>query len=406
MENNRQNILLAVCGSISAYRSIDIARGLVNAGHSVRVILTSGAQKFVLPQVYRYLGMEVYCDQDDFNPQGGQAILHMDLSRWCDRLVIAPLSANTLAKLAYAAADDLLSTTFLALPEETPRIIFPAMNTRMLNNSLVEKNLQTIRKLKNTFIHPPAFGELACGELGEGKLPDTEKIVEIVPIINFSSNSQKKILISSGATVAPMDSVRYLTNPSSGITGFFLAKEALSRGYQVVLVAGINSTRKIDFLEGIGNCRVHKVATTRDAFAVIKQEIQDAEAYLSSAAMGDIEFPIHRGKIKKEDLQDVVPVRQSIDILSHVLKEKRKGQKIVGFAAETELTEEMMRMKWEKKPVDLLVGTVVDNGLMGDVIKGFGEVSTKYNLFKNGEIVFSGTLNKQDLACEILNRIF
>ena len=291
MENNRQNILLAVCGSISAYRSIDIARGLVNEGHNVRVILSFGAEKFVVKNVYRYLGVEkVYGHQDDFDPDAGQNILHIELSRWCDRFVVVPLSANTLAKLAQGIADDLLTTIFLALEESCPKIMFPAMNTKMLHNPLVVKNMKILRDLKNIFIHPPAFGELACGEQGEGKLPETEKIVEIIPIINLKTDNKKKVLIASGATLAPLDSVRYLTNPSSGITGYYLAKEAIRRGYETVVVSGIQSTKKIDFFKDLSDCCIYKITTSLEAFDIIKKEIKDADIYLSPAAIGDIEF--------------------------------------------------------------------------------------------------------------------
>ena len=406
MENNHQNILLAVCGSISAYRSIDIARGLINEGHHVRIILSNGAEKFVVPEVYYYLGVEeVYRSQDDFTIKAGQNILHMDLSRWCDRFVIVPLSANTLAKLAQGAADDLITTVFLALEENCPKIIFPAMNSKMLQNPLVVKNIQILKELKSAFIHPPAFGDLACGDRGYGKLPDTEKIVEIIPVVNPFPGNKKKILIATGATLAPVDSVRYLTNPASGITGLYLAKEGLHRGYQVVIVAGIYATKKIDYFKEVPDCRIHRVITSTDAYNVILKEIVDSTAYLSPAAIGDIEFPISVKKNKKEEYRDSLPIKASVDILSNVLKERRKDQKIVGFSAETDLNEDIMREKWEKKPVDLLVGTQVDNGLVGNMTKGFINASAYYNLFEKGEIVFAGKLDKKNLACEIFNRL-
>ena len=198
-------ILLAVCGSISAYKSLDLARGLVNNGHKVKVILTKGALNFVIPQVYTYLGVEdVYLNEDDFKNKN---VLHVELARWCDTLTIAPLSANTLSRLARGEASDLLTSVFLALEPQKTISVFPAMNTLMLKHPFTQENLEQLTKLKslkNVFISPTNSGILACNEIGEGKLPDVSELIELIPILKAPFDDEmirKKIIISTGATL-------------------------------------------------------------------------------------------------------------------------------------------------------------------------------------------------------------
>jgi phosphopantothenoylcysteine decarboxylase/phosphopantothenate--cysteine ligase len=188
-------ILLSVCGSISAYKSLDIARGLVNNGHQVKVVLTEGALKFVVPEVFTYLGVEdVYLNNADFKHKN---VLHVELARWCDTLVIAPLSANTLSRLARGAADDLLSSIFLALEPEKTIAVFPAMNSLMLKHPFTQENFAELKKLKtlnNVFISLTNAGVLACNEIGSGKLPTVEEILELIPTLKapFNELAEKK----------------------------------------------------------------------------------------------------------------------------------------------------------------------------------------------------------------------
>jgi len=406
-------ILLGVCGSISAYKSLDIARGLVKAGHEVKVILSRGALEFVVPKVFKYLGaIEVYTALDDFSDRdvksGESSVLHIELAKWCDRFAICPLSANTLSKLAHGAADDLMSSVFLAMLDK-PIILYPAMNTQMYRHPFTQENIDLVQKintLPNTFVHPPASGLLACGDTGEGKLPTVEEIVDNLPIISpINSDNQKHILITTGATIAPLDPVRFLTNSSSGITGFHLAAEALSLGHKVTVIAGKSATKKLDHFNSLTNYELKRVVTTSDMESHVDELIQDADIYISSAAISDINFETSGQKLKKKELDGSLPFAQSTDVLAKVLKKKLENLKVIGFAAETNLTEEVLLEKWKRKPVDLLVGTHVHSGLTGsEQQKGFGTNEAHYSFMENGEKTFTGALKKEELSKEIIRR--
>ncbi len=404
-------ILLNVCGSISAYKALDISRGLIKQGHQVRVILSKGALQFVIPQVFKYLGVdEVYLPDDDFNyPKNSSngTVLHIELSKWCERFVIAPLSANTLSKLSHGEASDLMLSTFLALNKDVPILIFPAMNEKMLENPLVKDNFSRLEKFfPNILICPTDQGELACGDVGKGKLLEVSKIIEIIPNISPLSNNPKHFLITAGATVAPLDPVRYLTNSSSGITGYYLALKILSKGHSATVIAGRNSTIKLNYLEGLPGYKLIKANTTKDFLKATMENLEKADCYISSAAIGDFEFDPHDSKIKKDQMGDDLKIKRSPDVLKQVLTKRRPDQKIVGFAAEVDLTEQMLKMKWEGKPVDLLIGTKVNNGLTGSgKVEGFDNENAFYKFLEDGQIGFEGSLSKTELAEEILKRV-
>ena len=370
-------ILLNVCGSISAYKALDISRGLVRAGHQVRVILSQGAKQFVIPQVFKYLGVEeVYLPEDDFkypNTPSTGTVLHIELSKWCEKFVVAPLSANTLSKMAQGESSGLLLSTFLALGRNVPILLFPAMNEKMLENPLVQENLSKLERLfPNLMVCPTEYGELACGDIGKGKLLDVSKIIEIIPNISpLKIENQKHILITTGATMAPLDPVRYLTNSSSGITGYYLALRGLSLGQKVTVIAGKDSTSKLDYLNGLPGYKLIRAITTKDFEKLVLEHLDGTDCYISSAAIGDFEFDTCQEKIKKKNLN-----------------------------------EEMLKLKWEDKPVDLLIGTKVHNGLSGDeMVQGFNNENANYKFLQDGKIVFEGLLSKKELAKEILARV-
>lgn len=404
------NLLLGVCGSISAYKSIDIARAWVKLGHNVKVILSRGAEEFVLPNTFKYLGIEeVYTSKDDFNLKyykKEKTVLHVELATWCDRFIVAPLSANTAGKLANGLADDLMTSTFLATPKETPIIIYPAMNTKMLEHPFVEENLAKLGTLANLLVHPSEFGELVCGETGTGKLPTVAAVVENSLGMNPMNHSKKMVLISTGATIAPLDPVRYLTNPSSGLTGYHLAIEAHKRGYQVVILAGQFSHEKINLLKYYPNMIVEKVRTTQDMKDTVGKYFSKCDLYISSAAISDIEFDTADGKLKKDQINQSIPVKKAPDVLKAMLDLKTSVQKVVGFAAETNLSQEILTKKWHQKPVDLLVGTSVNNGLSkGGTLQGFGNESADYQLFSDGKTFWEGALSKENLSRKILDQV-
>jgi phosphopantothenoylcysteine decarboxylase/phosphopantothenate--cysteine ligase len=399
-------ILLGVSGSISAYKSLDIARGLVKNGHEVKVVLTAGALKFVVPEVFLYLGIkEIYQGGDDFKNKN---VLHIDLARWCDIFVIAPLSANTLSRLSRGEASDLLTSVFLALEPQKNCLLFPAMNTHMLHHPFTKENIQQLYKLKtlnNLFVSPTDAGILACEEVGLGKLPSVDEIIELIPLMMkpVKSPTQKTILVTTGATIVPLDPVRYLTNSSSGITGFNLALSALEQGHKVVMVAGTHATVKLNLLNKHPNFSMKRVSTVNQMKDAVHEALSGCDLYISSAAISDIEFDMSSEKIKKDTLGQELQIKPATDILKTVLEKRKPSQKIIGFAAETDLSDAVLNKKLASKPVDLLVGTKVNNGLVDSpVTEGFNVDHAFYRLMTSKGLIFEGPLTKREMADKII----
>lgn len=402
-----QNVLVGVCGSIAAYKAFDLVRGLAKSGHSVRVVLTSGSLEFVKPEVFKHLGATaVYLPQDDhkadknlFEGLESNQVLHIALVRWAHKIVIAPMTANTLNKLAQGLADDLLSCIFLAAKPELPKLLFPAMNPAMWENAIVKKNRSVLESLPTTLLHATQSGEMVCGENGDGKLATVDEMLTLTYAWNQPAKN-KTLLITTGATMAPLDPVRFLTNASSGETGYVLALEALSQGHTVQVVAGKNSTSKLDWLIAHPRFSLTRVTTTQDMRQAVLDKFKSCDAYISSAAIGDIHFEASNGKVKKDQLGDSLKTVKSPDILKEIIGLRRGHQIIIGFAAETDLSLPVLEKKWQSKPVDLLVGTHVDYN------KGFGLVDPDYILYRgNNNIAYQGKLSKREMALKVLETI-
>lgn len=402
------NILLAVTGSISAYKSIDLSRELVKRGHNVRVIVTHGAKKFVVPEIYGYLGVEKFYQPDeDFLHSN---VLHVDLAKWADTFLIAPLSANSLSRLVQGQASDLLTSVFLAYPSTKPVLVFPAMNTNMLHHPFTEENFQQLTKLgslKNIFISKTKTGLLACGDEGEGKLPDVSEIIHLAETVNPTNFKEEKILISTGASVVPIDPVRYLTNSSSGVTGFELAQCFLSLGYKVKVIAGIHSTAQLELLQKHPQFQLMRLKRVHEFDQEIQKAFPESNVFISSAALSDWEIEPVDQKIKKDTGISELKLKSAPDVLKNVLELKKKllgKQKIVGFAAETNLTKEMLLTKQSKKPVDLLIGTLVNNGLVNntDQLQGFNNDHAHYRVLQNDQLVFDQNIPKKLLGFKMI----
>ncbi|POB13967.1 bifunctional phosphopantothenoylcysteine decarboxylase/phosphopantothenate--cysteine ligase CoaBC [Halobacteriovorax sp. DA5] len=404
-------ILVGVCGSVSAYKSIEFVRGLVKKGHEVKVILTSGATKFVHADLYTYLGAaQVYSAQSDFSGSvETKSVLHIELAKWADSLHIYPASANTTANLAMGKADDLLTSIFLAGWDKFQTIIYPAMNTSMWTNPITQENidlLERLNKQSNIFIYPPASGELACGDVGAGKIPAVEEVLANFDAINPSINeSSKRVVITAGATVAPIDPVRFVTNPSSGKTGYEIAKESLRLGYQTTILLGQNSCPEFQFLKSLPGVKIISVRTTDEMYEAVLALENQFDTYISTAAISDLKFKTAEGKLKKEALSSSLEFEKAQDVLAHVVANKLENQIIVGFAAETDLSKEVLESKYNRKPTKLLIGTHVDSGLCKSSRKGFGNNEAYYTILNDGVIAFTGELSKIELAKEIFKRI-
>lgn len=391
-------ILLAVSGSISAYKAYDLCRELFKRGHEIKVVLTTGSEEFIKKETFKYLGASaVYTAGDDFDTAlyaEDERVLHISLSKWAEKLVIAPLSANTLSRLASGSAHDLLGSLFLATPKETPIIVFPAMNPNMLSHPMVVQNFETLRKLSNIFIHPTAEGEMVCGDEGAGKLADIFQAIDFIESFNLK-NSGKKILITTGATRAPLDPVRYLTNPSTGLTGYELAKYYLSRGHKVTVVAGLFATSSLERLLSHPNFTLVRVETTQEMYEKVMQKISDTHLFIASAAVCDMVFEKAQDKIKKDTMSDSIRFEKAVDILKSVIELKKENLKTVGFAAETNINEEILRKKWKNKPSDLLIGNFVSNG---KELRGFNSNKGEFTFFQDNKLIGSAVLTKTELA--------
>lgn len=395
------NILLGISGSIASFKSYDVARQLVKDGHQVRVILTQGALEFIKPETFRYLGVaDVYAPSDDFvlsKLSMNATVLHIELAKWADKIIIAPLSANTLSRLATGITNDLLTSVFLARGEK-PVLLFPAMNTEMWKNSRIQEHLLKLKALPSLGIINPISGLLACGDLGAGKFPEVGAVVDLIETYNPALSIKKKIIITAGATASPLDPVRYLTNPSSGKMGMAVAKAFLTEGHEVTVLAGHQCTAQIDNLLGHPNFTLVKTPTTELMKAAATKLFPDSDLYISTGAIADIEFEPAQIKLKKETMGSALPFRQAADILKEILK-LRKNQKIVSFAAETETTNAVFLEKMNRKPVDLMVGNKVSNGLIGSSeIQGFQKSEGDYYFVEKEKITGPIPLSKLELG--------
>lgn len=372
-----QRILLCVGGGIAAYKSLELARRLRDAGAAVQVAMTDGAQQFVTPLSFQALsGLPVRTSLWDHAAE--QAMGHIELARWADRVVVAPATADLLARLAGGHADDLVST--LCLATTAPLTVCPAMNHRMWLNPATQTNIETLRA-RNVQVVGPEDGPLAEGESGPGRLSEPDTIVAALSGASVASAKPKardlagmKLVISAGPTYEDLDPVRYLGNRSSGKMGFAIAASAARRGAEVVLVAG---PVHLPTPEGVQRVDVRSAAQMRDAvFAALPADI-----YIGAAAVADYTpRTVSQNKIKKtgdggEGL--TVEFVRTPDILAEVAAQTRGGLKlVVGFAAETENVAEYAQRKLAAKRLDLIVANRV--GVAGSGFESDDNAMTAY----------------------------
>ncbi|MFK7861807.1 MAG: bifunctional phosphopantothenoylcysteine decarboxylase/phosphopantothenate--cysteine ligase CoaBC [Granulosicoccus sp.] len=357
-----QKILLGVTGGIAAYKSAVLARRLIDAGAQVRVVMTSGAQAFIQPMTFQALtGNPVHTSLLDAEAEA--AMGHIELARWADVILIAPASANTLARLAHGMADDLLST--LCLASEAPIYVAPAMNRLMWANAATAHNCQMLSERGVGFIGP-ADGAQACGETGAGRLLEPEAIRDqLAGILGADTTSSaqsskasnalsgKRVLITAGPTVEAIDPVRYISNRSSGKMGFALAETALAMGADVTLVAGPVS---LSCSSAIKRVDVESATQMLDA---VMQVAAQSDVFISVAAVSDYRLEeIREQKIKKSDKQMTLTLIKNSDILKQVAAMDKRPF-CVGFAAETEQVETHARAKLKNKKLDMIAANHV-----------------------------------------------
>lgn len=387
-------IVLGVTGCIGAYKSAELVRGLKKQGYDVQVVLTKNAREFVTPLTLETLS-ELPVITDLFGPVREEGIRHISLTEECSLFLVAPCSADVVAKLALGIADDFLST--FALANRAPTMIAPAMNTNMLTHAAVAANLETLRS-RGVEIVEPGEGWLACGWLGKGRLAEPEEIVRRVEarLTNVGDLAGLRVLVSAGPTAEPLDPVRVLTNRSSGKMGFRIAERARERGASVILVSGPSSEPAP---HGVEILRVQTAAEMKDA---ILGRLDGVDVLVMAAAVADYRPEVQAAqKIKKDEKPLTLKLVRTDDILMAVAGRRKKNQTIVGFAAETESLEENAREKLAKKKLDLIVANDVSRPS-----SGFEVDTNEATLFRvDGGVRRLPLLTKLALADEILDEI-
>jgi phosphopantothenoylcysteine decarboxylase/phosphopantothenate--cysteine ligase len=391
---NPSKIVLGVTGCIGAYKSAELVRGLKKRNYEVQVILTKNAREFVTPLTLETLS-ELPVITDLFGPVREEGIRHISLTEECSLFLVAPCSADVVAKLALGIADDFLST--FALANRAPTMIAPAMNTNMLAHPAVAQNLETLRS-RGVEIVEPGEGWLACGWMGKGRLAEPEEIVRRVEARLTAANDLDgvRLLVSAGPTAEPLDPVRVLTNRSSGKMGFRVAERARARGAKVLLVSGPSSESDPP---GVETVRVQTAAQMKDA---ILERLESVDVVVMAAAVADYRPEVEAPeKIKKEEKPLTLKLVRTDDILMAIAGRRKKEQTIVGFAAETESLEANAREKLAKKKLDLIVANDVSRA-----DSGFEVDTNQATLFRaDGRVRKLPLLSKLALADEILDEV-
>ncbi len=341
-----RRVLLGVSGSIAAYKAAEITRALIRENCQVTAVMTRNACRFITPLTFQVLtGRPVATELFSGNEA---PVPHISLAKWPELILLMPATADLLARTASGRADDLLAALILAA--EAPILWAPAMNTHMWNNPLIQENIKRLAALGHAFIQPGA-GELACGERGDGRLAEPEKILAAVRKALFSrkSLSGRKILITAGPTREPWDAIRFLSNRSTGRMGYALAQEAQARGAEVSLVSGPVS------LPAPYGVRIVNVNTAREMHAAVMPEFPETDIVIAAAAVADFRpAQTCQDKLKKTSAPPAIPLEQNPDILMELGRCKRK-QILVGFAAETHNLVPAGIAKRKAKKLDLII---------------------------------------------------
>ncbi|UTH12470.1 bifunctional phosphopantothenoylcysteine decarboxylase/phosphopantothenate--cysteine ligase CoaBC [Macrococcoides canis] len=384
-------IILGVTGGIAVYKAIDLTSKLVQNGHEVRVIMTESAQQFVTPLAFQALSRNpVYTDI--FIEQNPAEIQHISLGDWADIMVIAPLTASTLGKIAHGISDNMLTATVLAFTKQI--YLAPAMNSNMYSNQAVLDNINTLQQRGFKFIEP-GEGFLACGYVAKGRMSEPLDIMKYITEDSIEKDlTGKKVLITAGPTIETIDPVRYLTNRSSGKMGYSLAEAASLRGADVTL---ISTDVGLPVPNGV---RHIKIESAEQMFEAVKGNMKQ-DLIIKAAAVADY-TPVetYDQKLKKQDGDLTITFKRTQDILKYI-GEHKTTQFVVGFAAETEQVETYARGKLVKKNADVIVANNVGDKSIG--FKSNDNAVTMY--FKDGTHIDIPKQSKLNIAHEILSHV-
>ncbi|MCJ7836365.1 bifunctional phosphopantothenoylcysteine decarboxylase/phosphopantothenate--cysteine ligase CoaBC [Cuneatibacter sp. NSJ-177] len=388
-----KNIILGVSSSIACYKSAYLARALIKKGANVQVVMTKNATQFLTPLTFEQLTGRK-CLVDTFDRNFEIKVEHISLAQWADACLIAPASANVLAKMAHGIADDMLTTTVLAC--DCPKLAAPAMNTRMYENPATRENLETLRRHGFTLVEPEE-GFLACGDVGKGKLANEEVILDYLEAVIGAEKdfNGQRVLVTAGPTREALDPVRFLTNHSTGKMGYAIAKAAFLRGAKVTLVTGKTETPKPRFVD------VVEVVSARQMYEAVMSRASEQDILIMAAAVADYRPQnIAAEKIKKMDGDSVLPLERTDDILASAGAARRPGQFLCGFSMETEHMLENSRKKLEKKNIDMIVA----NNLRQEGA-GFGVDTNIVTLITKDSEESLPMLSKDEVAMKILDAI-
>ena len=343
-----KTIVLGITGGIAAYKMPNVAHALAKRGADVHVLMTKNATEFIAPLVFETLTNR-RCIVDTFDRNFQYDVAHVSLANAADLMLIAPATANVIAKLAHGLADDMLTTVTLAAT--CPKLVAPAMNTHMLENPITQDNIRTLAHYGFTVI-PSGSGLLACGDVGSGRLPDEDVLLDYVDraLLGPKDLAGRKIVVTAGATREPLDPVRYLTNHSTGKMGYAVARACMLRGADVTLLTAPTALRPVPFVKTV------PFTTASDLFAAVKENIEGADALVMAAAVADYRpAAVADNKIKKKDGDLSLPLARTDDILGWLGEHKPAGLFVCGFSMETENLLENSAAKMKKKNLDLIV---------------------------------------------------
>lgn len=388
-----KTVVLAVSGSIAAYKIASLASALKKLHANVQVLMTRNAVNFINPITFESLtGNKCLVDTFDRNFQ--YSVEHVALAKQANVVLVAPASANVIGKIAHGIADDMLTTTVMAC--RCKKIIAPAMNTNMFENPILQDNLKILEHYGYEVISP-AVGYLACGDTGAGKMPEPEVLLQyILREIAYEKDMQgKKVLVTAGPTQEAIDPVRYITNHSTGKMGYAIAKMCMLRGADVTLVSGPTSIAKPEFVQ------VVDVVTAKEMFDEVTKRASEQDIIIKSAAVADYRpKTVSSEKVKKKDDDLALSMERTGDILKFLGEHKQKQQFLCGFSMETENMLENSRKKLEQKHLDMIVA----NNLKVEGAGFAGDTNVVTIITRQGEVSL-GKMTKEETALRILDEI-
>lgn len=388
-----KTVVLAVSGSIAAYKIASLASALKKLHANVQVLMTKNAVNFINPITFESLtGNKCLVDTFDRNFQ--YSVEHVALAKQADVVLVAPASANVIGKIAHGIADDMLTTTVMAC--KCKKIIAPAMNINMFDNPILQDNLKILEHYGYEVISP-AVGYLACGDTGAGKMPEPELLLQyILREIAYEKDMQgKRVLVTAGPTQESIDPVRFITNHSTGKMGYAIAKMCMLRGAEVTLVSGPTSIAKPEFVH------VVDVVTAKEMYEEVTKRAKDQDIIIKAAAVADYRpKSVSSEKMKKKDDDLAIPMERTDDILKFLGEHKKEHQFLCGFSMETENMLENSRKKLEKKHLDMIVA----NNLKVEGA-GFAGDTNVVTIITGQEEVSLGKMTKEETALRILDEI-